>query len=125
MCLAPRCYLAVMGQLWYTIAGRVAGKSAELTNDWSPVSNGLVLEHVEDLAKRVAADGTVLLHAHNSAKHVWKRFADQHKAFAEHLEWTEHEQTVIAPDGKTKHLAHKALEMLLDPDDYLTTSRTN
>lgn len=92
----------------------LAGKSADLV-DWSPISMGLVLDTVEQLFARGAVDGSIFL---DPQLDVFKTIADTQPAFREYLDNTFNKQTVLSPDGKTKHLAYKlALAECLTPQD--------
>ena len=75
---------------------------------------------IEELAERVARDGSVLLDAQLD---IWKDFRLKEPKFQEYFDHLQ-EETRVAPDGKTKHKWYKlALEELLDPTD-VTNART-
>ena len=98
----------------------LCGKGSELV-DWSPFSMGLVLEKLEALFERVARSGMILF---DPALDIWKDISDARPKFREYLEHMFEKETVLSPDGKTKHLLYKmALAELLDPADE-TNRRT-
>ena len=98
----------------------LCGKGAEQLVDWSPYSQGLVLDMLEELSLRIARDGSVLL---ESQLDIWKEFRLKEPKFQEYFDHLEHD-TVMAPDGKTKHEWYTlALKEVLDPTDA-TNART-
>eukprot|EP00966_Prymnesium_polylepis_P138443 3198925-Prymnesium_polylepis.1 len=76
----------------------LCGSSAQL-QDWSVYDMGPVLDLVEGLLERVAADGEVLF---DPELDVFASIAEQQPAFQK---WREQllEDTVTAPDKRTKH----------------------
>ena len=99
----------------------MAGKSAEMV-DWSPYSMGPVLETVEDLFERGAHDGSIFLDAglydRTHPKYLFKSVADGQAGFCEYLDHMYQEDTVLSPDGQTKHPQYaKALAELINPTD--------
>lgn len=102
----------------------LSGKSSKL-QDWSPYSMGEALDLVEQLFERAQHDGSVFL---DPALDLFKPIADKQPLFAN---WREHslkEETILAPDGKTKHLVWKLVrdELLLpnDATNKLTHQKT-
>ena len=109
----------------------LAGNGSKLVN-WSPYSMGdQVLERVEELYTRAASDGSVLLNP-RTWDTFWKPIADTQPAFAAYLKYTYEEETVMSPDGSTRHLVYQlARRAILEPTDEtrmrkpgLWTSRT-
>ena len=91
----------------------LCGKGADLV-DWSPLSQGLVLEMIEELSERIARDGSVLL---DLRLDIWKDFRRKEPKFQEYFDHLEVEKR-MAPDGKTPHAWYKlALQEALDPTD--------
>ena len=92
----------------------LAGKSAELV-DWSPFSMGPVLDTVEQLFERAAHDGSILL---DPNLNIFKDVAASQSAYREYVKHVYEEDTVLSPDGKTKHLQYKlARDELFNPTD--------
>ena len=92
----------------------MAGKSAEMV-DWSPYSMGPVLDTVEELFERAARDGSVLL---DPNLNVFKDVAASQPAYRDYLKNVYEEDTVLSPDGKTKHMQYKlAHDELFSPTD--------
>ena len=97
----------------------LCGKGAELV-DWSPLSQGPVLDMIEKLSERIAHDGSILL---DPRLDIWKDFRTKEPKFQEYLDHLQ-EDTRMAPDGKTPHPWYKlALAEVLDPTDA-TNRRT-
>ena len=95
----------------------LAGNGSKLVN-WSPYSMGdQVLERVEELYTRAASDGSVLLNP-RTWDTFWKPIADTQPAFAAYLKYTYEEETVMSPDGSTRHLVYQlARRAILEPTD--------
>lgn len=92
----------------------LAGKSAEL-HQWSPRSMGKVLDLVEQFLVRAQLDGSLFF---DPALDLFKPIADEQPLFAEWRRYTMEEDTLLAPDGVTKHwLWKQALAELSSPDD--------
>ena len=91
----------------------LSGKGAEL-DDWSPFSQGIVLDLINDLTSRVTRNPSILL---DPREDIWKDIKATEptfRAYFDHLE----ADTVMAPDGKTKHKWYTlALNEALDPAD--------
>lgn len=102
----------------------LSGKSSQLS-DWSPYSMGEALDIVEEFLIRAQHDGSLFLRRDMD---LFKPIADKQPLFAQ---WRHHcyeEETVLAPDGKTKHLVWRlAIDELLSPVDaanVLTQQKT-
>ena len=96
----------------------LSGKSHEMgeeNHDWSPISMGWALDLVEQEFVKASTDGSVLL---DPALDVFAPIAAKSPLFAEHLTYMYEKDTMVAPDGKTKHLVFKlARDELLTPTD--------
>ena len=91
----------------------LSGKGADL-DDWSPFSQGIVLDLINDLSERVVNDPSILLDARLDLWKDIKATEPKFQAYFDHLQ----ADKVLAPDGKTKHQWYKlALAEVLDPED--------
>ena len=91
----------------------LSGKGAEL-DDWSPFSQGLVLDMLDKLSEKVVHNGSVLL---DSRLDIWGEFTKKEPKFQKYFDFLKTD-TIRAPDGKTKHEWYtKALKECLDPTD--------
>lgn len=92
----------------------LSGKSSDLPN-WSPRSMGEALDLVEQVLLRGQHDGSVFLDA---SLDIFKPIADKQPLFALWRRQTFEEETILAADGRTKHLVWKlARDELLQPMD--------
>lgn len=94
----------------------LSGKSSQ--NEmlgWSPVQMNGVLDLVDQVFERGKADGSIFLDRNLD---IFKTVADAQPLFRDYREFTYTQDTVLSPDGKTKHLQYKlSLDELLDPSD--------
>ena len=91
----------------------LSGKGADLDN-WSPFSQGIVLDLINNLSERVSQDPSILLDPRTD---IWKDIKATEPKFKEYFDHLEAD-TILAPDGKTKHKWYTlALAEALDPAD--------
>ena len=102
----------------------LCGSSHLLTN-WSPMSMNRVFDLVEQFFVKASVNGSLFL---DPKLNVYEEIAKEQPLFAAYLKDMYEEFTVVAADGKTKHLAYKlARDELLTPSDATnkaTTART-
>lgn len=92
----------------------LSGKSTVL-DDWSPYSMGEALDLVEQFMLEAQHDGSLFL---KEDLDIFKPIADKQPLFAAWRQHTYETETVLAPDGRTKHLVWKlARDELLRPSD--------
>ena len=78
----------------------LSGNTSQLIH-WSPFSLGPVLDSLENVFERTAKDGHVLL---DPGLDIWKPTADAQPKFREYVKHMYETETVLSPNGKTKHL---------------------
>ena len=94
--------------------------SSYLLENWSPSSMGRALDLVEQLLVKAEADGSVLLDASLVGPDgtLFKEIADEQPLFHEYLKYMYEEETVVGPDGVTKHLCWQlARDEIFTPTD--------
>jgi hypothetical protein len=98
----------------------LAGSSFRLTKDWSPLSLGPIgakgaADLVEEVFAAAALDGNVLL---DPTLDIFKPLRDAQPLFREWHDAMFGKVTILAVDGKTKHLKYKLVrDELLNPTD--------
>lgn len=92
----------------------LAGKSSVLS-DWSPYSMGEALDLVEEVLLVAQHDGSVFF---DPELDIFAPIADKQPMFAAWRKYTFEDETILAPDGQTKHLVWQmARAELLSPTD--------
>lgn len=90
------------------------GKSAQL-QQWSPRSMGKALDLVEQFFLKAQHDGSLFL---DPGLDIFQSLADEQPLFAEWRRYTMNEDSILSPDGSTKHLVwNLTLNELLAPMD--------
>lgn len=112
--LPSRTNASAMTQFSPELLLALSGKSSQLQN-WSPRSMGKVLDLVERFLLRAQHDGSRFL---DPELDIFRSIAEEQPLFAEWRHYTMHEDSILSPDGKTKHLVWKlALDELRSPTD--------
>lgn len=92
----------------------LSGKSSSLQN-WSPYSMGEALDLVEQFFLQAQHDGSLFF---DPELDIFKPIADKQPLFQEWRRYSMQDETVLSPNGKTKHKVWKlARDELLVPSD--------